>query len=145
MSARLRRVGPEDAALIARLEAEATDAPWSEAMARASLRLATTRGWIAERDAAGVGYVLASAAGGVGEILIVGVAPSERRQGLGRALMEAAQQAWRADGVTEAFLEVRDDNEAAQALYRVLGWEDAGVRRRYYRDGCDARVMRWVP
>ena len=39
-------------------------------------------------------------------------------------------------------LEVRDSNEAAQALYRSFGFEVAGRRPRYYTDdGEDALVM----
>ena len=41
------------------------------------------------------------------------------------------------------YLEVRTDNEPAIALYRSTGFEQVGLRRRYYRvSGADAYTMR---
>ena len=41
------------------------------------------------------------------------------------------------------FLEVRTDNEAAQALYEAEGFTVVGLRKRYYRpSGADAYTMR---
>jgi ribosomal-protein-alanine N-acetyltransferase len=34
-------------------------------------------------------------------------------------------------------------NQAALALYRSLGFSDAGIRRAYYRDGGDA-LIQWL-
>jgi len=56
--------------------------------------------------------------------------------------VERATGDWRARGGVEAFLEVRADNLGALALYRALAWEGVGRRRRYYRDGVDAVVLR---
>jgi ribosomal-protein-alanine N-acetyltransferase len=39
-------------------------------------------------------------------------------------------------------LEVRADNPRAQQLYRRFGFEQIHVRRKYYRDGVDALIMR---
>ena len=45
-------------------------------------------------------------------------------------------------GATALTLEVRASNEAAQAMYRRLGFAPAGIRRNYYADiGEDALVM----
>jgi ribosomal protein S18 acetylase RimI-like enzyme len=46
-------------------------------------------------------------------------------------------------GITTVFLEVRADNPGAQELYRMLGFEEIGVRPHYYQpDDVDAIVMR---
>ena len=78
-------------------------------------------------------------------MLIVAVHPSARRRGIGSALLGIAEAAWRAEQVSEGFLEVRAENEPAIALYQGHGWQETGRRRRYYRDGADAVVMRWEP
>jgi ribosomal-protein-alanine N-acetyltransferase len=39
-------------------------------------------------------------------------------------------------------LEVSAANQAALALYEAAGFEEIDRRRRYYRDGTDAVVMR---
>lgn len=78
-----------------------------------------------------------------GDIQTIAVAPSARRSGLGRTLIQTLMsEAWRR-GAREMFLEVRADNPEAQRLYARLGFEDVGVRRGYYQpDGVDAIVMR---
>ena len=64
--------------------------------------------------------------------------------GLGRGLMHALITAARRRHVAELFLEVRADNPIARALYDSLGFEQIGVRPRYYRDGVDAVLMRLI-
>jgi len=78
-----------------------------------------------------------------GDIQTIAVAPRARRNGLGRTLMLALIGEARKRGAREVFLEVRADNPGAQKLYRDLGFEEIGVRPRYYQpDDVDAIVMR---
>jgi len=78
-----------------------------------------------------------------GDIQTIAVAPRARRNGLGRSLMLALIGEARKRGAREVFLEVRADNPGAQKLYRDLGFEEIGVRPRYYQpDDVDAIVMR---
>lgn len=60
----------------------------------------------------------------------MGILPEFRGQGLGQRLFDncitLAQQA----GITRVELEVRSDNEQALALYRRLGFELEGIKRR---------------
>jgi ribosomal-protein-alanine N-acetyltransferase len=66
-----------------------------------------------------------------------------RRIGIGRSLMEAAIDEARRRGVVQVILEVRASNEAAQLLYRRLGFGFVGRRRDYYRLPTeDALVMK---
>ena len=62
----------------------------------------------------------------------VAVHPVHRRQGLGRRLLMRALEEGRVRGAASALLEVRRSNEAAQSLYRAVGFLDAGTRRDYY-------------
>jgi ribosomal-protein-alanine N-acetyltransferase len=76
------------------------------------------------------------------EILTVGVVPAARRQGLAVRLLAALLDEARQLGGTEAFLEVRIDNEPARALYRREGFAEIGMRPGYYANGrVDAVVM----
>ena len=66
-----------------------------------------------------------------------------RRIGIGRSLMETAIDEAGRRGVAEVLLEVRASNEAAQLLYRSLGFAFVGRRRDYYRLPTeDALVMK---
>ena len=66
-----------------------------------------------------------------------------RRIGIGRSLMEAAMDEASRRGVAHVILEVRASNEAAQLLYKDLGFSFIGRRRDYYRLPTeDALVMK---
>jgi ribosomal-protein-alanine N-acetyltransferase len=76
-------------------------------------------------------------------ITLVAVAPGQRRQGLGRLLVRALLVSGHGRGAVRATLEVGSGNGPAVALYRSLGFVDAGIRRGYYRTGEDALVQ-WL-
>lgn len=60
-------------------------------------------------------------------------------------LLQDVLTALQSRGVLEVFLEVRQSNRAAQALYRDRGFRVAGMRRAYYRRPVeDALVLRRV-
>jgi [ribosomal protein S18]-alanine N-acetyltransferase len=90
-----------------------------------------------------VGYVVAWFVVSEAEIANVAVAPHARGRRLGRRLLDDVLSAARSRGVTEAFLEVRDSNVAARALYASRGFVAIGRRPKYYvRPSEDAIVMR---
>ena len=75
-------------------------------------------------------------------ITAVAVDPGRRRRGLGRSLLDALLQRALMEGARHATLEVASDNTAAAGLYDSHGFQTAGRRSNYYRDGCDA-LIRW--
>lgn len=67
-------------------------------------------------------------------IIAIAVHPDWRKRGLAEWLMlELAALAW-GQGATLVTLEMRASNTAAGALYRKLGFQEVGRRKRYYRD-----------
>ncbi len=89
------------------------------------------------------GYVIAQDAADEGEILNLAVAPARHRGGIGRALVEQVLATLARRGARRVFLEVREANAAARALYAALGFEEVGRRTRYYRRPAeDAIVLR---
>ena len=105
---------------------------------------------VAEGDGGGggggggiLGYVVALDAADEGEILNLAVASTVRRAGLGRALVEHILEVLTARGVRQVYLEVRDSNAPARALYAAQGFKEAGRRKQYYRRPVeDAIVLR---
>ncbi|RRR44372.1 tRNA (adenosine(37)-N6)-threonylcarbamoyltransferase complex dimerization subunit type 1 TsaB [Mycolicibacter terrae] len=73
------------------------------------------------------------------EVHTIGVAPAHQGRGIGRQLL-ADLLAYADGGVVH--LEVRTDNAAAIGLYRDVGFVETAVRKRYYRNGADAYMMR---
>lgn len=74
-------------------------------------------------------------------ITAVAVDPAQRRQGLGRQVLELLLAQAATQGAAHATLEVAAGNAAALALYGRCGFSTAGVRRAYYRNGDDALVQ----
>jgi [ribosomal protein S18]-alanine N-acetyltransferase len=137
----IRAANVADAPELAIVHAEAFAEPWS---AEALAELVAAEGAVALTGEGG--FILARAAAGEAEILTLAVRPAERRRGVARALVEAAAAAARAAGAESLFLEVAADNAAALALYRRCGFEQIGLRARYYRrvgaPPMDALVLR---
>ncbi len=89
------------------------------------------------------GYVIAQDAADEGEILNLAVASARLRGGIGRALVEQVLAALAELGARQVYLEVRESNGAARALYASLRFEEVGRRSRYYRRPVeDAIVLR---
>lgn len=78
-----------------------------------------------------------------GELANLAVAPETRRRGIGQALLDAVTTDALGRGTSELYLEVRESNSAARALYRAAGFEQVGRRKRYYRQPEeDALILR---
>src|SRR3569623_588043 len=98
---------------------------------------------IADAGGAVCGYVVAWFVLDEGEIGNLAVARNARRRGIGALLLDGAIAAVRASDVDTLYLEVRDSNTAARALYASRGFVEVGRRREYYRKPKeDALVLR---
>jgi ribosomal-protein-alanine N-acetyltransferase len=71
--------------------------------------------------------------------------PEWRGCGVGLYLLLALIDKAIGRGAALCTLEVRVSNAAARGLYRKLGFEEAGRRSNYYRDGEDALIMTTQP
>ena len=70
-----------------------------------------------------VASVMAGYEGHRGWANYLAVAPEQRRQGLGRAIMARAEELLAAVGCPKVNLQVRGDNTAVIDFYRTLGYE----------------------
>jgi ribosomal-protein-alanine N-acetyltransferase len=77
------------------------------------------------------------------ELLRIVIAPDQRGQGHGSRFLEACLVWLQSAGVETCFLEVRETNAAALALYRRHAFAEAGRRPDYYANPReDALLMR---
>lgn len=130
---------------VAGIEAQAYRFPWS----RGNFADSLAAGYLAEvlecrRDGL-LGYFVAMP--GVDELhlLNITVAPGWQGRGHGQALLQVVQAHGQRLGLATLWLEVRQGNHRARALYRRRGFAEVGQRRGYYpaADGReDAVVMR---
>jgi ribosomal-protein-alanine acetyltransferase len=139
----IRSAVPADAASLVAIERRAFSDPWSEASFREALTSPWTFGLVAEGSRGVAGYLIGRDVAGTGEVLNLAVAPELRRRGVGGALLQAGLAALRRRRVDEVFLEVRESNHSAQALYLAYGFRPVGQRAAYYRNPKeDALVLR---
>lgn len=140
---RIRPAVPADAKAMLVLERRAFTDPWSEASFHEALSSTWTFGLVAETARGLAGYMIGREVAGTGEVLNLAVAPEFRRRGIAGALLEAGLAAFRRRTVDEVFLEVRESNRSAQALYLSRGFRAVGQRASYYRNPReDALVLR---
>lgn len=69
------------------------------------------------------------------------VMPSARRMGIGKRLLEGLLAAVRKTHSEVVFLEVRESNLGARALYEKLGFRETGVRKSYYSSPLEDAVL----
>lgn len=98
---------------------------------------------VARDDDAILGYAGLSVAGEAADVMTIAVDPRAQGHGVGQLLLrELLALAGRAR-VDAVLLEVRADNGPARRLYDRHGFEQIGIRRRYYQPGdIDAYVLR---
>ena len=140
---RIRRGKVGDAPRLAEVERQCFGDPWAESSFREALESPWTFGLIVDHVELPVGYLVGRDVAGSGEILNLAVAPEFRRRGIGGELLEEGLAAFRDRHANEVFLEVRESNHSAQALYLARGFRPVGQRAAYYRNPReDALVLR---
>ncbi len=140
---RIRSATPADVPALVAIERRAFSDPWTDVSFREALTSPWTFGLAAETGRGVAGYLVGREVAGTGEVLNLAVAPEFRRRGIGGALLDAGLAAFRRRRVDEVFLEVRESNRSAQALYLGCGFRAVGQRAAYYRNPReDALVLR---
>lgn len=137
-------MGPSDLDGVMAIEEVSFPTPWSRRMFLEDF----SREFSDTLVAAGaedevLGYAVCWTIAGESHLLNIAVHSARRGKGIGRALLsECIRRAARA-GASVIFLEVRAGNEAAQRLYRSMGFVFRGIRKGYYTDtgGEDAVIL----
>lgn len=142
---RIRSAVPADAAPLVEIERRCFSDPWSENSFREALGSPWSFGLVAHMGRGIAGYLIGREVAGTGEILNLAVAPNFRRRGVARALLRAGLTYFGKRRVEEVFLEVRESNQSAQALYLSSGFRPVGQRTAYYRNPKENALVLWLP
>jgi ribosomal-protein-alanine N-acetyltransferase len=140
----LRSLERFDLAVAAAVHAGSFDNPWTEGAIGELLVMPGSFGMLAYLGDQPVGMAIALATGPDAEILTLAVLPKFRRRGVARRLLTSVGERASAIGCERLLLEVAQDNEAAYALYRRLGFVDIARRPAYYRRSAEAAVAALV-
>ena len=87
------------------------------------------------------GFIVWRAVADEAEIISVGVVPDARRAGIAAAMLGIMENELKKNGIKNVFLEVAENNHPACQLYKNNGYNEIGVRPKYY-DGVDAIMMK---
>lgn len=102
----------------------------------------TIRVLVAAEGGEVTGVIVVQIAGGDAEILNLAVRRDRRRRGVARALLLCVTRELRSTDAEGVFLEVRESNAPARALYEAEGFANTARRRAYYHDPTeDALVL----
>lgn len=90
-----------------------------------------------------IAYAFVSLIAPEAELNNIAVHSSYSRMGVATLLLQHIREVCGRRGINRLLLDVNVNNTAALALYRRCGFQDDGVRKKYYRDGGDAVLMSW--
>ena len=129
----LRPARIEDVAAVVAIERASFSDPWPDRAFEDAVSDPALMFLVAVESGDVAGYVISWYVADQGEIANIAVAPSARGRGLGAALLDAALDQGRERGAGTTFLEVRESNAPARALYASRAFIEIGRRRGYYR------------
>jgi [ribosomal protein S18]-alanine N-acetyltransferase len=131
---RFRRMTTGDLAAVEAIENSVYTHPWTPGNFSDSLE-AGYHCWVMEREGRVAGYGVVMIAAGEAHLLNLSIALPLQRRGLGSELLRFFIKLARDYEAQTIYLEVRESNVAARALYAQHGFAEIGVRRTYYPAG----------
>ena len=123
---RFEKMSAKDVPPVARAERDCFATPWTEEDLQKSLQTNTTVFWLAKVDGDFAGYISRMHSFETMDIITVCVLEQYRRQGIAAALLSHLEAEAREKGVERIFLEVRESNYGARALYEKNGYSVFG-------------------
>lgn len=126
-----RLMTADDVDDIMSIERQIYEHPWTEGIFNDCIRVGY-HGWVYEIENIIQAYGLISVAANEGHILNLCVTPAFQGQGLGKKMLSRLIATAEALNVKSVFLEVRASNGVAIQMYDGAGFNQLGVRKKYY-------------
>ena len=117
---------------VAEMEKLCFSDPWSENSVRSELNNPLSLWLVALDGDKVVGYIGSQTAADESDMMNLAVLPEYRGMHIGSKLTEELTRFLISKGSTALFLEVRESNFPAIALYEKMGFEQIGLRPNYY-------------
>jgi ribosomal-protein-alanine N-acetyltransferase len=138
----LRACNQTDAKALAKIERQCFSSPWSENMLLSAFSRVDFVCFVLEQAGDALGYVCGTTLFETAELARIAVLQGQRRKGLGEKLLDAFISCAKERGAQQMFLEVRESNAPAIALYEKRGFEKVRVRAKYYENGENGLEMK---
>jgi [ribosomal protein S18]-alanine N-acetyltransferase len=127
----LQKMGVADIDPLLAIEQTAYSHPWT----RGNFIDAIAAGYEARLLVQGttlIGYFVAMLGVQEAHLLNITIAPAHQQQGWAKVLLKAMAQWAQAQGAQSIWLEVRNSNTRAIAVYTAYGFAPVGIRKNYY-------------
>jgi len=139
----IRPMSEADLEAISAIEAATFPDPWPRsALAHEAVRNPYCSASVIEEEGTVAGYAFCWVVFEQAHLINIAIAPGLRSRGLGEALLVHVMRHATAQGAEVMHLEVRDENQAAIALYLKYGFTILGRKDKYYGDGAAAILMK---
>lgn len=125
-----RPMQTEDLDAVLAIEQRAFSHPWSLKLYEDALT--RYQCWMMERGAQHIGHAVMQYIVDEAHLLNIVISVEQQGQGYGRQLLTFALEQAELHGSKECYLELRQSNHAAYALYEQLGFNEIGRRNNYY-------------
>lgn len=76
-----------------------------------------------------------------GEVLNFAVKEQERGKKIGERLLSFSVSELQKEGIKSLYLDVRESNSPAISLYKKMGFEEIGIRKRFYENPCENALL----
>jgi ribosomal-protein-alanine N-acetyltransferase len=138
----IRRMTLEDIPAVVELDQLSFTLPWPERSFRFEVTdNPASRCWVFELDDRIVGMIVVWLLVDEAHVATISTHPDHRRQGIAKKLLTYALRYMSKEGAVTSFLEVRENNLAAQEMYRKFGYEAVGRRKKYYKDTSEDAIL----
>lgn len=139
---RIREMAESDIEKVLEIERQSFVSPWTNRMFEETITSPISMSFTIEIDSLLLGYIMSYLVENEAHIMNLAIHPDHRGKGCASRLVRHTINYCEGKGVSEFFLEVRESNINAKNLYRKLGFEVIGRRKRYYSEtNEDALVM----
>ena len=137
----IRRSRPDDAPAIAGAEVEIFPDPWSEKDITSAISSEGSMCYTALVDGQIAAYLIGRQISPEGEIYRLATLPEFRLRGIAYRLLDYAVKCEKGRGLELLFLEVREKNSPARALYSSYGFREIATRKNYYKNPNDNAII----
>ena len=133
----------DDISQVAEIERQIFSIPWSEKAFRDSMESDNTIYIVAKENNNVAGYAGMYLSFEEGNITNVAVNPLSRRKRIGEKIVRDILNRAYEKGVRDVFLEVRETNSVAIALYEKIGFKEEGIRKNSYDKPRENALIMW--
>jgi ribosomal-protein-alanine acetyltransferase len=130
MSVSIRAMTIQDVPVVASIEQRVQSHPWTARQFIESIE-AGQKCTVIEQANRVVGFCILQPVLDEANLLLMAIDPTQHGKGLGHQLLEQSIERL-GEGCVMVFLELRQSNLAALALYQKNGFHQMGVRKNYY-------------